>query len=1034
MKARWSLSILVTMAAACGSSSGRGPEDAAVAQDVADATDATPDAPPLRKLPFAAWQDLREALRSSPDHLAARADEVVAAKDAQRIYAFVRDLIAAHPARAKDFGLGADREAVWGPAMTLRSGTGTPREKVELLADLYHRAGFEADVWSGDNALSPDLRRACLFAKPIPDFAPGNRDAIDTWRKELGGGVLPTPLATIDKDATDSLALAARIEALLPPTAVAQPLDLSGFDTMPFVRVVVDGQEKFANPLPPDGVFGETYTTGTTGPAPSATGAQDELHVALSYATADEPGTLKPLIEGDWALADLAGRRLRVQMVPTEDIDTLALMPIDSVRSFFPVLALDAPGLEPDEIASHSIAGTSAVTLAGQLITVDATGTLTVDGEPVANGTADPATLASVASIEVAADPVAFPRIRLQALVRDAGGNMVSGLGASAFRVQDEGEGRGFVMDRNRAPGPRVLILLDVSDSIPLEFREQAGVYAQDLATAILTDHPNALFRVAAVAFGAAAAGEWTADPSEVKAQADMAPGAASDLWAALAEAGDLGGTVIVYTTDGDPDTPDTPEEKLRIAHGPPVVVVGVGTVVPATLAEMAALSGGTLAMATQPSDVATATLTFLGKQVVDPYRLAYQAPTGATNVRHVSMKTSDGRVEGTATYTVPDPAMRLPEPAITGLYLTVDWGIQSVTRTLAGFDRAPGTTPSATAALEVQEAMFGTAILSVEGGAPTLAARLDDVLAAKLALEPLWDAAVSGDTDAIRAALITPIATVSADLAGIAAPLAAADSTEPTYETGPRLVLLTVRPEFGIGRTRRIDVLPLAGFATISVDPARALRRTLEATARLAVMEQALFTTSTASLLEGADLALLNPYDNISVVAPGLDGAARSKWEFVMDRYWDEYRIVPTSGTPVAFYSVDPETGRMIAVLPDGSGGGSATDDIQKALNGGSRGLAALSVLGSMAGGGFGLGGFIALQKAILKAILREAAAVEALDATGLADDLGKIARDAGCDLAKEAVGAKFAPFGKANDADAVVEAATGSGLMNCF
>jgi hypothetical protein len=1030
MKVRSSLVILVGLLAACGGSGGTGPADA---MDVPDVADAAPDAPPARKLPFAAWRDLRTALRSSPDHLAARADEVVATKDALRIYEFVRDRIAAHPARAKDFGLGADREVLWGPAVTLRSGTGTPREKVELLVDLYRRAGFEAEAMSGDNALTADQRRACLSAKPAPAFAPADPAAIEALRKELGGGPTPAALTVIDDGATDSAALAARIDALLPASAAAQPLDLSGFDRMPFVRVVVGGVETFANPLPPDGVLGETYATGTPQAAPSPVGAQDELHVALSYATADDPGALKPLIEGDWALADVAGRRLRVQMVPTEDLDTLALTTIDSVRSFFPVLALDAPGLDPAEIAAKSIAGKSAITLAGQVIAVDAGGAVTVDGEPVATGAPDPAALASVASIEVAADPVAFPRIQVVAFARDVGGNVVSGLGASAFRVTDEGVGRGFVLDRNRAPGPRVLILIDVSDSIPLAFREEAGTYAKDLATAILVDHPDAMFRVAAVAFGAEPAGDWTADPEVVKTQADGAPGAASDLWAALAQAGDLGGTVIVYTTDGDPDTPDTPEQKLHIAHGPPVVVVGVGTVVPGTLAEMAALSGGVVAMATLPAEAAAAARTFLDKQVVDPYRLAYQAPAGATGLRQVSMKTADGRVEGNATYTVPGQAMRLPEPAITGLYLTVTVGVETVTRTLAGFDRAPGEAPSATAALEVQEAMFGTALLSVEGGAPTLAARLDDLLASKLALEPLWDAAVSGDADAIRAALVTPIAAVSADLAGLAAPLAFADAAEPTYETGPRLVLMTVRPEFGTGRARRIDVLPLAGFATLSTDPARALRRTLAATARLAVMEQALFPTSTMSLLDGAELALLNPYDNIPAVAPGLDQAARTRWEFVMDPYWDWYRVVPTSGTPMAFYAVDPDTGRMIAVLPDGTGGGSGTDDIQKALTGGSRGLAALSALGSLAGGGFGLGGFIALQKAILKAILREAAAVEALDATGLADDLGKIARDAGCDLAKEGAGALLPPFGDLNTADSVVEAARGSGVLNC-
>lgn len=87
---------------------------------------------------------LRDLIRSSTDHLQARAEEVVATKDVTRIAEFVRDHIAVLPSfYERDDGRYASR---WGVNGTLRAGAGTLRDRAELLVAMLGAAGIAATV------------------------------------------------------------------------------------------------------------------------------------------------------------------------------------------------------------------------------------------------------------------------------------------------------------------------------------------------------------------------------------------------------------------------------------------------------------------------------------------------------------------------------------------------------------------------------------------------------------------------------------------------------------------------------------------------------------------------------------------------------------------------------------------------------------------------------------------------------------------------------------------------------------------------
>jgi hypothetical protein len=135
-------------------------------------------------LPFSVWRDIRTALRTSPDHLSARGDDLVTTSDVAALFALVRDSVATYPSTPTT--IRPDRGMSWGLRGAIRSGAGTPREKAELLADLYRRAGWDAEVLIGNVPMSLDATRDVLCRPPTRPFAPRiDAATLTRWRTRL---------------------------------------------------------------------------------------------------------------------------------------------------------------------------------------------------------------------------------------------------------------------------------------------------------------------------------------------------------------------------------------------------------------------------------------------------------------------------------------------------------------------------------------------------------------------------------------------------------------------------------------------------------------------------------------------------------------------------------------------------------------------------------------------------------------------------------------------------------------------------------
>ena len=377
----------------------------------------------------------REAVRRSPDHLAAVAHGLVVKKDVEGLHLFVRDQIRTLPDDDDGFS-GPVKAMRWGARATLRYGAGTPREKAELLArSSIARRGSRPSVVVGRVAL-PDSDPLVLLRGPArAAFAPslrarrggrarrragwggpfaagdaarpgrsGRRRSRRTARRRRRG--CPTArrrsqVAQVDRAAAGARDDARRRSACQsqPPRGRAQP-PAAHRQAVGRSCAFADAIRAHRHPhVPRLGACG----AGRARSAPS--GAADELGGA--------PGGRRVRAAGPGGAAALDARRRRA-----------------SGRADAGAARCRRARRRPSPVQTRT---GRAVTLGGDVIDVGSDGAVRIDDEPVADAEGDAAIVARVASLEVTARSVTFPSVSLAVTARDAAGAVVDGLPASAF-------------------------------------------------------------------------------------------------------------------------------------------------------------------------------------------------------------------------------------------------------------------------------------------------------------------------------------------------------------------------------------------------------------------------------------------------------------------------------------------------------------------------------------------------------------------------------------------------------------------------
>lgn len=877
-------------------------------------------------VPFDVWEEVRTAIRTSPDHLPARADQVVSEGDPEAIFQFVRDEIATYPPEID--GLYGTTEAMrWGIRGTLRGGAGTPREKAELLASLYRQAGFTAEVLISSRLVEDrEQEKAAvqdlLWQPAERQFAPDIDDEqLAEWNDRLGVPSEAQPdLTSIDANGRESHELGQTLFEQLPDERRApQAFDWRWKGT-PVVRVVVDDEERYANLFTPGIQFGEAgIPADHLQEAPEASESLP-VEATLSAVTAPAPNEPFDLVSGVWSLDELVGRQLLVQTLPGIDPLERPDVTFREIQTFIPALTVQGIDLDEESMTALSKRG-DAVTRAGDRLQVGRDGTIVRNGEPLVEPDAV-AAAADVAELNVTADSGRYPEVRLNIHAQDANGELVEGLPATAFEVTDEDQPVGVALTANKRT-PRVFILSDTSSSMPSNYRgEGMTELVERLRERILRTEPNVDIS------------HWETS---------------SEIWTYLNRAASSDANLVVYATDGHVNDQLTPEIETALRQGPPAVMLSVNEDQDETLQQMADLTGGTLEPAGNHTAAEEAIMTFLAEQIptLPNYVLTYGAPSDTPGDHRVTVRivdqssettdpeSSENAPEGTDTYTVPpSPALA---PHLAGLYLMISVGDREVTRTLAGYDPVRHSDQPITQTMidEAAGALFGSHTLSIEAAAPPFSVWFDDLLGAKLSVAGLDRALQIDDQEALKREREQGFMVIPPDLFALAAPLPDEITDQSlTYQNGPRMTLYEERPVFGTDHiVRHVDLLPFTEFTTAAADPEQAFRSTLEKTARLAVIEGALFDTSTYSLLDDLELNEIGAIDD-----EAWDRDRERLWDQLIDPYdGRDYQLVPASGTfPsrfAAFWNVNYETGEVVGILGDGSGGGSKAEGIREQI-----------------------------------------------------------------------------------------------------
>jgi hypothetical protein len=957
--------------------------------------------------PFDAWRQIQTTLRSSPDHLPARAKSITEKGDVEEIYQFVRDSFAVYPPRREGFARDAVSYVKWGPRATLRGGGGTPRDLADLLVELYSEAGFNAQIVQGA-AQDGMTAEAFLLSEPALAFRPevSDRD-IARWRSALGyDGMSAQTLEFIDQGRGDSKTLVSRIMTAMPAIADQSTATNSDIGRMPLVKLIIDGDVVYANPLVKDGKFGESYTRETPIPAGSPYPFADMV-VTLEGARSDRPYERFQLAQGKWSIADLVGRRVEIRFAPATDIQTLLTMRMSDVETVIPVMRMQGTDIDTALAEEMSIVG-NPLTVRGDYFKLESDGPgITINGRALAEPS-DPQAAAKVTKLSVSADARAWPRVDLAITALDDTGKMIDGLGADIFSVLDEGRAESFVMAKNNVDPPRIIFMIDRSSSLPDAYRGEAmAALVMELAEQIKQSDEQASFRVGVVNFGVDWQGPWTGDLAQLDAQINKDSFGDSDFWRALADTAEERASLILFVTDAiqDPIRDIATKETEQIVSSAPIIAIGVGDVDKTNLAQMAQLSGGISFLAEDRGEIIARTIALLKELRQASYALQYisgDANAAPDTEREVMVGFDGGRLEVSGSYRIPEAPGRAP--GLSGLYLTIRSGGKETTRTIAGYDKAYTTNPIVDDAdlEEAKAALFGRIVIGVEGAGPGLSVILDDWYQAKLSLEDLWQAVTASGEEGGVASLFNSLAVANLpppELIRLFGPRSKTSDVL-VYETNAQIVTIIEKPAFGKGWVRSIDWFPFSERAGWGEDSDAAWQATLEEGAHRAIVESRLLGEGTYSLLKGEPLKPVDRSD-LNTSFPSLTDGERKNWSEALAPYRSGYAIIgPVDGAPLAFYAINKSSGNLIAIMPDGTGG--AREEIDADLNNTMIIIDVATILGGVMGIPT-VGVWAALEKTKARLVSRATIML----ATGeTSDDYSDIAGNLACDLMKVGVG----------------------------
>ena len=936
------------------------------------------------KVPYKTWEEMLMALQTCPDYLEGRMKQLIASKDVEAMFQFVRDEIYLMPTANKAIGQ-IGNQYKWGLKGILRYGMATPREKAELLNQMLIEAGFTSKVVYERTDIQPEEAMQFFFRPIHRKFdMQVSKKQWRQWQQDLQIDASDFQIPILDPNFEKTKALAERLWEHVPKK---ESLKLNDFDfrwdnyRTPTVQFEKEGTVFYAHLFDSEVPFGKLRNKGTLKEADAIKLNEDTVELKITYREAIHPEKELELISGAWNACDLVGSQVHFANLNGVSIAQSVATPISSLRLFTPSLAYQNFDATLEEIQARSFIA-APFTLEGKKIILPENNTNTT--APIVLHASSQKLLKTVDQVALKAIPIHKPLVKLQVRPTDSEGKIVKGLQANNFNFSDNNHPIQVLMESNRQT-PKILVLYDASGSMPKDYyKENMDEFVATLKQNIQSNFPAAIVD------------QW-ATPSE--------------LYTWLLKASKTDYDLIIFATDGQNEDTYNVQDLAAYQNGPPALILNVNDNdaphYKMTFDQMASITNGLVFHAKDQNVVLEKIVDFINKMDIAPYTFTYYSNH---EVKHEVVLTMDKeRLRDRANFEfLTDNNPEGINQGIIGMYLDIQVGNTHTKRVLAGWDPVTQLKqkPSKVDFLDVKSLLLGGMTLYFEGEGPTLATRLVDVLKYKLSTRSWGEALLEDDIETAKTEVENGVFLYDSLASSLMAPLdERVTESSFTFASGMRVGIY--RQKFLIEAKKRVasfDFLPTSKYVSFVKGDGNAFQINLQKTAQLAIREGAFFANSTFSDLNDATWI-----ERTQAIA--------QNWFKDLDvkdkdyRYWQErlYRgdghikIFDASQVRKAFWQLNSQ-GELYGILRDGTGGGANSIEIQlKELN---RVMDLyMAIFAAMGVTNLAIGIVAAYSKTLVKLYAIVTEVIIVLDASEMEDKVKAALLELACNIDKEII-----------------------------
>ena len=944
--------------------------------------------------PFKTWEEMSYALSYSPDNFIAKRDRLVQQKDPKAMFNFVREELMLLPSDYQ-YLRQISSGTMYGLEQSLRCGMATPREKVEILNNMLTDAGFEARAIYENIDITEERAKEILFKKNKPQFSiPVSSSQYRKWQKELGASEAQGGFEPMEDVVEKAKELANSLLEKAKPEQLKEGSESKFYflnRTVPGVAFKQEGKDVFLHLFDPSVEYGKLHPANETQKAYDLKGYKEkdyDVTFSIKTTTSFDMRKENEILSATYKASELVGNQLKLQFLNNLTFEEQATQSINSINTFTPSIALQDLDKDAEYLQERSFVG-DPITLGGENIFEEAV----LFSEETAHGKIA-GTLKDVVSMKVKANPKVFPNVELELTPINSEGDVVEGLSANNFRIEDNNNVvRGIL--RKNIIAPKILLIYDTSLSMPSKYRGK-GIkkFLQQTQEVIRELYPNADIEL-------------------------METG--SNIYTTHLKAAQTNKNLVLYASDGHNNDKFNPDYAEIYKIGAPTVYLAVYDGAEKYIDKVAANTSAKIIPAEDQEATIVEIQKILGEIELAPYVFSYS--TFEKEGEHqVDVSLSKTSIKANDTYTFPKGSENAVGKRIVGLYLDIKVGNQGVKRRiLAGHNKTLRSyeAPTKQMANDVHEMLLGNMTLAFEKAGATTSVRFSEYLKALLSTRNWMEPYLKGETEKAIDNFQQGGFYYPSVLLSMMQPLEESVNEESaTYVDGMRVGILKFKPALYSENSKlSFDYLRTSQYRTLTRSGKDLIRANAQKTAQLALLEGKAFPVSTYSQLRGEKLVC-------SENLPDTD-AYSSKVLGDDYKYFREYlfrgatlNFFDASAKKKAFWSVDHNYGELYGILPDMTGGGGENieaqlENLQTVVKEYEQIVAGMNIGMMAAGGGLALGVVAAYSVTLVKLYAFASEAIIIMDASGLNDQVVKALQDLACNIYKEILYMGLGPVG---------------------